>query len=78
MTGHLNHTDHARMDRAGIKPLSDEHGAVLLDGATRHGGHHLLAAELDTRTLAARPAQALPAVLRGLASGRFRLRPARR
>ncbi|HET9379395.1 MAG TPA: KR domain-containing protein, partial [Streptomyces sp.] len=75
MTGGLSDTDVARMSRIGVKAMSDEQGLALFDAAHRHGGAHLVAADLNTRVLAARPAAALPALLRAFAGGRGGARP---
>jgi polyketide synthase 12 len=60
-------TDEARLSRLGVKALSAQHGLALFDAAVQHGGHHLLAIDLDARALADLPVIALPAPLRGLA-----------
>ncbi|MCP2256101.1 Acyl transferase domain-containing protein, partial [Prauserella aidingensis] len=36
MTGHLDDRDRARMDRGGVRALSDEHGLALFDAAVSH------------------------------------------
>ncbi|MBB5936996.1 type I polyketide synthase [Streptomyces zagrosensis] len=68
MTGHLDQADLARMNRSGIKALSNEHALRLLDAACRHGDAQLAAVNLDVRTLAAQPTDTLPAQLRALIS----------
>ncbi|WP_240450375.1 type I polyketide synthase [Streptomyces sp. 11-1-2] len=68
MTGHLAEADLARMSRTGVAALSTRHGLALLDAAVQHGGVHLVAAQVDTRTLAGLPADSLPATLRALAA----------
>nr|WTB03572.1 SDR family NAD(P)-dependent oxidoreductase [Streptomyces antimycoticus] len=68
MTGHLAGADLARMSRTGVAALSTRHGLALLDAAVQHGGDHLVAAHMDTRTLAGLPADSLPATLRALAA----------
>ncbi|MGW7750955.1 SDR family NAD(P)-dependent oxidoreductase [Streptomyces violaceusniger] len=68
MTGHLAEADLARMSRTGVAALSTRHGLALLDAAVQHGGDHLVAAQVDTRTLAGLPADSLPATLRALAA----------
>ncbi|MEV0408779.1 SDR family NAD(P)-dependent oxidoreductase [Actinoallomurus sp. NPDC050550] len=66
MTGHVTEADLARMRRDGFTPLRDEQGLALLDAAHRHGSPHLVAVDLDTRALAARPPEIVPAMLRAL------------
>ena len=66
MTGHLNHTDHARMRRTGFTPLSSQHALTLLDAAHEHGHPHLVAVDLDTHTLTTHPTDTLPTLLRTL------------
>ncbi|MGW5696709.1 SDR family NAD(P)-dependent oxidoreductase, partial [Streptomyces asiaticus] len=68
MTGHLAEADLARMSRTGVAALGTRHGLALLDAAVQHGGAHLVAAQVDPRTLAGLPADSLPATLRVLAA----------
>ncbi|MET8184090.1 SDR family NAD(P)-dependent oxidoreductase, partial [Streptomyces sp. NPDC005336] len=68
MTGNLAEADLARISRSGVAALSSEHALGLLDAAVEHGGHQLIAADVNTRVLAAQPAAGLPAVLRALAA----------
>ncbi|MFJ1991456.1 SDR family NAD(P)-dependent oxidoreductase [Streptomyces asiaticus] len=68
MTGHLAEADLARMSRTGVAALGTRHGLALLDAAVQHGGAHLVAAQVDPRTLAGLPADSLPATLRALAA----------
>ncbi|WP_459250859.1 SDR family NAD(P)-dependent oxidoreductase [Streptomyces youssoufiensis] len=68
MTGHLDAADLARMARSGVNALTTTHGLTLLDAATQHGAPHLIAADLDPRTLSAQPSDTLAAPLRGLTS----------
>ncbi|MET9258352.1 SDR family NAD(P)-dependent oxidoreductase [Streptomyces sp. NPDC003717] len=75
MTGHLGETDLARMKRTGVNAMPTEQGLALLDAAHRHGRPHLVAAHLDTRVLAGKPAAELPALLRALAPGQGPARP---
>ncbi|MET8687111.1 SDR family NAD(P)-dependent oxidoreductase [Streptomyces sp. NPDC004732] len=75
MTGGLSTTDVARMARIGVKGMSNAHGLALLDAAHRHGRPHLVAADLNPRVLASKPATALPALLRAFAGGRGSARP---
>ncbi|MEU1806739.1 SDR family NAD(P)-dependent oxidoreductase [Streptomyces sp. NPDC019937] len=69
MTGHLGEADRARMARSGIGAMSGERALGLLDAAVRHGAPHLLAIDLDVRTLGGQPALTLPAPLRALTGG---------
>ncbi|MBB5936997.1 type I polyketide synthase [Streptomyces zagrosensis] len=66
MTGNLADADLARMARSGIAAMASEHALGLLDAAVQHGGHHLVAADINPRALAAQPADSLPASLRTL------------
>ncbi|WP_459250979.1 beta-ketoacyl reductase, partial [Streptomyces youssoufiensis] len=66
MTGNLADADLARMARSGIGAMTSEHALSLLDAAIQHGGHHLVAADINPRALAAQPADTLPASLRTL------------
>jgi polyketide synthase 12 len=75
ITGDLTDTDRYRIRNNGIIPLSDEQGLALFDAASGHGAAHLVAADLDMAALAATPAEAVPAILRELATGNVR-RPA--
>ncbi|MEU6996360.1 SDR family NAD(P)-dependent oxidoreductase [Streptomyces sp. NPDC046465] len=75
MSGGLSNTDIARMSRIGVKAMTNEHGLALLDTARHHGRAHLVAADLDTRILAGRPASSLPALLRAFAGSRASARP---
>ncbi|WP_421109827.1 SDR family NAD(P)-dependent oxidoreductase [Streptomyces sp. NEAU-S77] len=68
MTGHLAEADLARMARTGVGALGTRQGLALLDAAVQHGGHLLVAADVNPRTLAALPAERLPATLRALAT----------
>jgi polyketide synthase 12 len=70
MTGHLSEADLARMARTGVGALGTQQGLALLDAAVQHGGDLLVAADVNTRTLAALPAERLPAILRALATNR--------
>ncbi|WP_436849183.1 SDR family NAD(P)-dependent oxidoreductase [Streptomyces atriruber] len=75
MTGSLSNTDVARMARIGVKAMTTAHGLALLDAAYRHGRPHLVAADLNPRVLAGKPATALPALLRAFAGGQGAARP---
>ncbi|MFF1374651.1 SDR family NAD(P)-dependent oxidoreductase [Streptomyces sp. NPDC058308] len=75
MSGGLSDTDVARMSRIGVKAMTNEHGLALLDAARHYGRAHLVAADLDTRVMAGRPATSLPALLRAFAGGRGSARP---
>ncbi len=68
MTGHLADTDRARMSRTGVNALGTEHALALFDAACRHSEPGLVAIDLDVNVLAGRPAHALPAALRTLAT----------
>ncbi|MCQ8195389.1 type I polyketide synthase [Streptomyces rugosispiralis] len=68
MTGHLAEADLARMSRTGVAALGTRQGLALLDAAVQHGGAHLVAAQVNPRTLAGLPADSLPATLRALAA----------
>ncbi|AEM83619.1 type I polyketide synthase [Streptomyces violaceusniger] len=68
MTGGLADADLARMTRSGVTAMAADHALRLLDAAAEHGGHLLIAADLNTRVLAAQPADTLPATLRALAA----------
>jgi polyketide synthase 12 len=72
MTGHLTDKDLARMNRSGLTPMSAEQAFSLFDAAQRHGDAQLVAANLDLPLLAAQPADALPPVLRRLATAGVR------
>ncbi|WP_413805380.1 SDR family NAD(P)-dependent oxidoreductase [Streptomyces sp. OE57] len=66
MTGHLDEADLARMSRSGIAAMSGEQALGLMDAACWHGAPQPAAVRLDLRTLAAQPADTLPALLRTL------------
>ncbi|MBA6441767.1 SDR family NAD(P)-dependent oxidoreductase [Streptomyces sp. GMR22] len=68
MTGGLADADLARMSRSGVTAMAADHALRLLDAASEHGGHQLIAADMNTRVLAAQPADSLPATLRALAA----------
>ena len=78
MTGHLAEADLARMARTGVGALGTRQGLALLDAAVEHGGDLLVAADVNTRTLAALPTERLPATLRALATTRAGGGPGRR
>ncbi|CAA9255356.1 MAG: Modular polyketide synthase, partial [uncultured Corynebacteriales bacterium] len=48
LTAAMGRADHARMSRLGVRAMPAERALTLLDAATRHGGAHLVAADLDT------------------------------
>ncbi|MGY0063229.1 SDR family NAD(P)-dependent oxidoreductase [Streptomyces sp. LZ34] len=73
MTGGLTEVDHARMSRSGMSPLSSEHALALFDAALARGAAQVLAARLDPAALSAQPAEALPPLVRSLASTRARV-----
>ncbi|WP_416975920.1 SDR family NAD(P)-dependent oxidoreductase [Streptomyces sp. 4F14] len=68
MAGGLSDTDMARLGRVGVRAMTADHGLALLDAAHHHGHAHVVACDFDPRTLAALPADARPALLRGLAT----------
>jgi polyketide synthase 12 len=76
MTSHLTDTDHARIQRSGLRPLQTDHAIALLDAAVGDGRAFLAAADLDMAALAAMPAEAVPGILRELATGSVRRRTA--
>ncbi|GAB4100996.1 hypothetical protein GCM10028790_00130 [Micromonospora taraxaci] len=65
MTGHLDATDHARMARGGMAPLTAEQGLALLDAAVRHDEAILVPANIDTGILRGQGGAVVP-LLRGL------------
>ncbi|MET7867548.1 type I polyketide synthase [Micromonospora taraxaci] len=65
MTGHLDATDHARMARGGMAPLTAEQGLALLDAAVRHDEAILVPANIDTGILRGQGGAVAP-LLRGL------------
>jgi mycoketide-CoA synthase len=67
MTGDLTRTDHLRMARGGVLPLTAERGLALFDDAFGGGVPVLIPARLDTAAWRGNAdAGALPAMLRGL------------
>jgi len=72
MTRHLGDSDRARMSRVGLTPLSGQQALALFDDAMLADRAVLVAARLDTATLAGDGA-VLPPILRELAA-----RPSRR
>ncbi|WP_267881904.1 type I polyketide synthase [Streptomyces albus] len=71
MTGHLTETDFARMEQAGMRPLTAEQGLGLFDFALSTGEAALLPMRLDTApgAFAAGP---VPPLMRLLAGGTVR------
>ncbi|WUN10419.1 type I polyketide synthase [Micromonospora zamorensis] len=65
MTGHLDATDHARMARGGMAPLTAGQGLALLDAALRHDEAILVPANIDTGILRGQGGAVAP-LLRGL------------
>ncbi|WP_131733038.1 type I polyketide synthase, partial [Actinomadura formosensis] len=59
MTGELTGADLARLRRAGLTPMSDEHALALLDAAVQLGRPHLVATPLPTATTAHHPSPLL-------------------
>ncbi|HEV2639003.1 MAG TPA: SDR family NAD(P)-dependent oxidoreductase [Actinocrinis sp.] len=67
MTGHLNDRDLARMNRAGIKPMTAETALALLDASLAADRPAVVPAVFDLPALRARAAEgALPPMLAGL------------
>ncbi|MGW7616610.1 SDR family NAD(P)-dependent oxidoreductase [Streptomyces antimycoticus] len=66
MTGHLDEADLARMSHSGIAAMSGDQALGLMDAACWHGAPQPAAVQLDLRSLAAQPADTLPALLRTL------------
>ncbi|GGV87545.1 hypothetical protein GCM10010294_69570 [Streptomyces griseoloalbus] len=64
LTGALDGADLARLDRAGIRPLTADQGLGLLDAATALDTAHLVPVRLDPRALRA---DQVPPLLRALA-----------
>ncbi|PJT49941.1 polyketide synthase, partial [Streptomyces albidoflavus] len=64
LTGALDTTGLARLERSGIRPLTAGQGLALLDASTALDTAHLVPVRLDTRTLRADEA---PPLLRALA-----------
>ena len=63
LTAHLSDTDMRRMARAGVLPLSAEHGLALFDAALASPAPALVAARFDFRTLRT---QSVPAIFQSL------------
>ncbi|UED87413.1 type I polyketide synthase [Streptomyces profundus] len=72
MTGHLSDSDHQRMARGGMAPMSSERGLELFDAALRTDEPLLLTAPLDVRALQGAAPEQIPPLMRAL------VRPARR
>ncbi|MFG2533579.1 phosphopantetheine-binding protein, partial [Streptomyces sp. NPDC048516] len=67
LTTHLHTTDHQRLNRAGITPISDEEGLALFDAALTLDRPTLVAARIDTPQLRLQAsAGLLPGLFRGL------------
>ncbi|WFB11173.1 SDR family NAD(P)-dependent oxidoreductase [Streptomyces sp. LX-29] len=67
MTRHLDGSDHARIHRGGMVPLSTEEGLALFDAVLAADEPFLVPARLDLGALRARSAGSeVPAMLRGL------------
>ncbi|MFC7466555.1 KR domain-containing protein [Actinomadura keratinilytica] len=64
LTGALDTTGLARLERSGIRPLTAGQGLALLDASTALDTAHLVPVRLDTRTLRA---DEVPPLLRALA-----------
>ncbi|MEV7427506.1 SDR family NAD(P)-dependent oxidoreductase [Streptomyces sp. NPDC091212] len=79
MTGHLGEADLARIGRAGMRPISGEHGMRLLDAGLASPHPVLVAAPMDQAVLRQRARDgALPHVLLQLAGRVGRTLPAAR
>ena len=65
-----------RTGRIGIRSWSSRQLPALFDAAARQEASGVVAVRVDTRTLSARPADTLPAALRGLVSARAAARVA--
>lgn len=73
ITAHLSSTDHARMMRGGIVPISTEYGLTLFDTALTHQQPCVIPAPLDASAVARQArSNTLPAILSGLAHTRPR------
>ncbi|WP_079186724.1 type I polyketide synthase [Streptomyces sp. TSRI0107] len=73
LTQHLTPTDHARLRRSGIVPMSPEEALALFDAALAHESPLLVPARIDTPALQARAADGtLAEPLRGLVRGPLR------
>ena len=69
MTAHLTHTDHTRITRFGMTPITATHGMALLDEALTHPLPTLIPCPLNTSALTAALSTAgndVPALLRDL------------
>ena len=65
MTAHLTHTDHTRMTRFGMTPITATHGMALLDEALTHPLPTLIPCPRNTTTLST-AGNDVPALLRDL------------
>ncbi|MEU1458876.1 type I polyketide synthase, partial [Streptomyces avermitilis] len=67
MTGHLDIDDHARISRAGMRPLPTAEALALFDAALADGEPFLMPARLDLTAVRSRAASApVPPLLQGL------------
>ncbi|MEU9372076.1 type I polyketide synthase, partial [Streptomyces avermitilis] len=67
MTGHLDVDDHARISRAGMRPLPTAEALALFDAALADGEPFLMPARLDLTAVRSRAASApVPTLLQGL------------
>ena len=67
MTAHLDTTDQTRLTRAGLTPISTEHGLALFDTALTHQQPYLIPAPLNPAALARQARQhGVPAILSAL------------
>ncbi|WP_223865633.1 acyl carrier protein, partial [Streptomyces sp. 5-10] len=72
MTGHLDHEDHARLNRTGITPMTTEEGLALFDAAQGVGRGVVLPVRVDVRAFHGRGGMPVPALLRNVVRGGVR------
>ncbi|WP_208929201.1 type I polyketide synthase, partial [Streptomyces rapamycinicus] len=72
MTGHLDHEDHARLNRTGITPMTTEEGLALFDVAQGVGRGVVLPVRVDVRAFRGRGGVLVPALLRNVVRGAVR------
>ncbi|WP_411762024.1 type I polyketide synthase [Streptomyces iranensis] len=72
MTGHLDHEDHARLNRTGITPMTTEEGLALFDVAQGVGRGVVLPVRVDVRAFRGRGGVSVPALLRNVVRGAVR------
>ncbi|MBI0301339.1 KR domain-containing protein, partial [Streptomyces sp. PRKS01-29] len=66
MTGHLDHEDHARLNRTGITPMTTEEGLALFDAAQGVGRAVVVPVRVDVRAFHGRSGVPVPAMLRNV------------